>query len=117
VLDLRSAIGQVRRNIEQMTAQRQRLSRLVSLATVLVLIRHDSEADEERATTDETLGEYFGESIGRSWTRGLQYLADSIAFVVRMLIGGLIWWVIAIAALLLARHLARRKLAAASEGA
>jgi len=113
VLDLRNAIGQVRRNIEQMTAQRQRLGRLVSLATVLVLIRHDSEADDERATTDQTLGEYFGESIGRSWTTGLQYLADSIAFTVRMLIGGLIWWVLAIAALLLARHLARRKLAAA----
>ena len=68
ILKLRDKLGEVRRQIEQLVAQRQRLSRLVSLATILVIIRTpDARAEQE---ADLGLGAYFSESIGAAWKRG-----------------------------------------------
>ena len=62
ILDLRDKLAQVRQAIERMTAQRERLGRLVSLATVLVLIR----AEDAPPPTRPGIGAYFGDSISKA---------------------------------------------------
>lgn len=104
VLDLRQHLSQVRAIIERLTAQQQRLSRLVSLASVLVIIRPTDAPIEE----EPSLGGYFIESVGDSWTSGLQFLSDTIAGLLRVVIGGAIWWILVIAAVVLI-HRARRQ--------
>ncbi|MCH7872769.1 MAG: DUF4349 domain-containing protein [Planctomycetes bacterium] len=105
ILELRDKLGQVRRSIEQMTAQRERLSRLVSLATVLVLIRAEGAPPPVRPG----IGAYFGDSISNAWSKGLTFLADTVAGLLSVLIGGIIWWSLLIAIVLIAlRRIARR---------
>ena len=92
ILELRGEISRVRGRIEQYTAQVQNLSKLVSLATVLVIIRPDIELDEEAAEDDEaSIGEYFGDMISDAWDGGVRFLAGSIAVIIRSLVGGAIW--------------------------
>ena len=108
VLSVRQELYNVRLRIEQYQAQREQLSRLVSLATILVLIHprdDDAKKPEAEATT---IGEYFDESVSRSWERGLHTLVDTAGFLIRVLVGGLFWWVLAVAALVAARALVKR---------
>lgn len=105
ILDLRDKLGQVRRGIEQMTAQRERLSRLVSLATVLVIIRAEGAPPPARPG----IGAYFGDSISNAWSKGLTFLADTVAGLLGVLVGGIIWWLLLLAVVLIAlRRIARR---------
>ena len=102
ILQLRSRINEVRQSIERLTAQQQRLSRLVSLATILVIIRAE-DAPQPKPVSD--LGKYFSENVGASWTSGLRFLSDTIAGLLRVLVGGVIWWVLlTIAILAITRH-------------
>jgi hypothetical protein len=110
ILELRDHISAVRSQIEQLTAQRDRLSRLVSLATILVLIR-PTDAPPPAAVHDH-IGKYFSDNIATAWTRGLHLLADTLAEAVGLLIGGLIWWLLLLLAILFARRWLRRKLPA-----
>lgn len=105
VLDLRQKLSEVRSGIEQMVAQREHLGRLVSLATVLVIIRTGEKPPEE--PKDEGLSHYFSESIKHAWRTGTRGLADTVAALVSILIGGLIWWILLIVALLLLRRYVR----------
>ncbi|CAG0975920.1 hypothetical protein PHYC_01500 [Phycisphaerales bacterium] len=107
ILKLRDSIGNVRQNIERMTAQRERLSRLVSLATVLVIIRSDT-AIAPVVPTEQSLGDYFVKGLNTAYTRGIRTLADSAAWLVQTLIGGLPWWLL-LAAAVLALRLAWRR--------
>jgi len=100
VLELRGHIGQVREQIERLQAQQQHLSRLVSLATVLIIIRHEGKPPEE--PKEQGLGAYFGRVMKSAWESGVTGLADSIAWIASTLLGGLIWWTIAAAALWMA---------------
>lgn len=102
VLELRQKLSEVRAGIEQLIAQRDRLGRLVSLATVLVIIRTGEKPPEEPKV--ESLWHYFGESIKHAWRSGTRGLADTIAALVSIVIGGLIWWILLIVALLLLRR-------------
>ena len=82
--------------------------RLVSLATILVIIRPEAKPVEE-PKKEKTIGMYFGQSVTNSWHDGLLYLADTLAGTLRIIIGGLMWWTAAIAGLLALRlHLQRR---------
>jgi hypothetical protein len=111
ILQLREEISRVRQRIEQITAQQQRLSRLVSLATVLVIIRAEPTAakDEEKRDDDATLRQYFGSAVADAWSGGMRFLADTLAGLIGVLIGGSIWWIALLAALLILRqHLRRR---------
>jgi hypothetical protein len=108
VLELRDSIARVRQEIEQMTAQQQRLSRLVSLATVLVIIRTGDQPDQARAG----LGEYFLENIRDAWRSGLAVLADTVGVILRVLVGGIIWWVLLAFGIALVVRWRRRRLAA-----
>lgn len=114
ILELRRQIGAVRQTIEQLTAQRERLGRLVSLATVLVIIRPaDAPVEEPKSG----IGAYFGDSISRAWSRGLYFLSDTVAGLLSVLLGGLMWWVALIAALLVIRRYVRRAQANTAGGA
>ena len=102
ILDLRNHINRVRQSIERLTAQQHRLSRLVSLATILVIIRAE---DAPKAEPEPALGKYFSDSVGTSWTSGLRFLSDTIANLLRVLVGGVIWWVLlTVAILAITRH-------------
>lgn len=107
VLDLRQKLSEVRAGIEQLVAQRDHLSRLVSLATVLVIIRTGEKPPEEPKV--EGLWHYFGESIKHAWRGGLRGLADTVAALVGIFVGGLIWWILLIVALLLLRRYVRNR--------
>ncbi len=107
ILELRTALGGVRNSIERMQGQRETLSRLVSLATVLVLIRPDGAPPPERSS----ILTHLGASFGTAWRSGLEFLIDSSATIVKVALGGLIWWAIAIiAVVLIRRHLRRAAL-------
>ena len=102
ILQVRSRINEVRQSIERLTAQQQRLSRLVSLASILVIIRAEDAPAPEPASD---LGKYFSENVGASWTSGLRFLSDTIASLLRVLVGGVIWWVLlTVAILAITRH-------------
>lgn len=97
VLELRRNIGEVREQIERLQGQQQHLARLVSLATVLVIIRHDGQP--KAAPEQPGIGAYFVDVMKSAWENGVTGLADSIAWIAATLLGGLIWWTIAAIAL------------------
>ena len=102
ILQVRSRINEVRQSIERLTAQQHRLSRLVSLASILVIIRAEDAPEPE---PEPALGKYFSENVGASWTGGLRFLSDTIASLLRVLVGGVIWWVLlTVAILAITRH-------------
>lgn len=99
ILQLRTQLSNVRERIEQFTAQRDRLGRLVALATVLVSIQPAAAApveDPDKAG----IGAYFFERISGAWERSLHVLVDTAAFLVRVLVGGILWWMLLIGAVL-----------------
>lgn len=106
ILELRESLSRIRQTIEQITAQRERLSRLVSLSTVLVIIRPTDEAP--RPAAGSTLGAYFIRSVAKSWRAGLVFLADTLSGILAVLVGGLVWWLLA-AAILIAFLRQRRR--------
>ncbi len=105
ILELRQSIAGVRQNIEQLTAQREKLGRLVALATVLVIIRA-SDAPDPRP--EPGLGAYLLESLRHAWTSGARFLISTLAGLVSVVVGGLVWWVLAAIAILIARAYWRR---------
>jgi hypothetical protein len=109
VLELRDSISRVRENIERMTAQRERLGRLVSLATVLVIINPDT---TKPAPLPDGLGHYFLKQVRAAWQSSMELLADSIAFLIRLIIGGAFFWLLAILIVVAVLALRRRALRA-----
>lgn len=110
ILQLRTEIARVRQVIEQIAGQQQRLSRLVSLATILVIIRPESKTPETQPAAEKpSLGKYFGESFKDSWSCGMHFLADTLAGLMGVLVGGAIWWIALIISLLALRQHLRRK--------
>ncbi len=102
ILELRNHINRVRQSIERLTAEQQRLGRLVSLASILVIIRAE---DAPKPEPEPALGKYFSDRVGTSWTSGLRFLSDTIANLLRVLVGGVIWWVLlTVAILAITRH-------------
>jgi hypothetical protein len=89
ILELRDSISRVRENIERMTAQRERLGRLVSLATVLVIINPDS---TKPAPLPEGMGTYFLKEVRMAWQSSIELLVDSLGFLIRVFIGGAFFW-------------------------
>jgi hypothetical protein len=105
ILELRNTIGQVRQSIEQLTAQRDRLSRLVALATVLVIIR----PADAPAPVQAGLGGHFADSFSAAWRNGVVFLADTLAGLLGILVGGLVWWIVLIGTWLFIRAYVRRR--------
>lgn len=107
ILQLRQSLAVVRNAIEQLTARREHLSRLVSLATVLVIIR----AEDAPPPEQPGLGAFFGRSMTNAWDNGLALLIRTFATLLHVLVGGLIWWVLLVGAVLLVRRAIQRSAA------
>lgn len=109
ILDLRANLSSVRNVIEQLTAQRQNLARLVSLATVLVIIRTDNAPPPEPPPPG--IGTYFADAFSTMWGKGLRVLADTLATLLGTLIGGLPWWILLVVTVVIVRGVVRRRAA------
>ena len=103
ILEMRRQINIVRESIERLTARSQQLDRLVSLASVLVIIRP---FDAEEQETE--LGAYFSDKLAASWTGGLRLLADTVSGGLRVFVGGLMWWLLLGAIFVTVRHHTRK---------
>ncbi len=88
IFEVRQALGDVRLRIEQFAAQRERLSRLVDLATVLVVIRSP---DAPIVVHSESFLARLGHGFERSLLWGVQTLADTLAGLLGIAIAGLPW--------------------------
>ena len=108
ILELRNAISGVRQTIEQLTGQRERLSRLVSLATVLVIIR-PADAPVPPPPADPGLGAYFIQVLGHAWRDGIVFLMNTVVVLLSILVGGAIWWVLLVVGILWGRAYYRRR--------
>jgi hypothetical protein len=111
VLELRDSISRVRENIERMTAQRERLGRLVSLATILVIINSDT---TRPPPVPDGLGGYFLKQVRGAWQTSLELLTDSVAFLIRLFVGGAVFWVVGIVLFLGVLSIRRRVLRTAA---
>lgn len=111
VLDVRDRLAMVRNSIESITAQRDRLGKLVSLATVLVIIRGDELPAP--VVTEESFVDYLGASLMTSLKNGGRTLADTLAGAVALIIGGMLWWLILITVVAAAAKVIRRRFALA----
>lgn len=106
VLELRSAIGNVRQTIETLTAQRERLARLVSLATILVIIRS---ADTAAEPASPGLWDYFTTAVSRAAERGVQALINTVAGLILVLVGGALWFALLAAGVLIAIRIVKTR--------
>ncbi|HZW06655.1 MAG TPA: DUF4349 domain-containing protein, partial [Phycisphaerales bacterium] len=97
LMEIRSQLAGVRGQIESLIGQRERIGRMVSLATILVTIRPPTPVDALKPEKADGIGTYFSSSIADAWRSSLQALIDTAAFLVRTLVGGLVWWVLAAA--------------------
>lgn len=95
IMEVRDSLSRVRENIERLTAQRDRLSRMVSLSTVLVVIRHEAAVRLPETAKPDGLGAYFAKVMANAWRNATRALADTAAFIVTVVVGGAVWWVIA----------------------
>lgn len=112
ILELRQSLAAVRNVIEQLTARREHLSRLVSLATVLVIIR----AEDAPPPEQPGIGAFFGRSMTNAWDNGLTLLIRTFATLLHVLVGGLIWWVLLVGAVVLIRRAIQRSAARVAAG-
>lgn len=102
LLELRDSLGRVRSEIERLTGQREHLGRLVSLATVLVIITAKDAADP--APPADGVFAYFGKEMGEAWRAGVYFLADTLTLMVRILVGGAVFWLLLAAVVVIVKR-------------
>lgn len=109
ILRVQQELARVRGQIERMQAQRDSLGRLASLATVLVIIRHEAGREQPAPSG-------FNAAMSRAWNRGVNDLGGLAGGVVRLAIGGSpVWVVIGGAGFFAWRAWTRRRAQAADE--
>jgi hypothetical protein len=91
VLELREQLSKVRGEIERLAGQSQRLGKQVAMATVVVTIHHQAAKPEPK---ESSLLEYFQETMTGAWYDGVGGLIGSVAKVMRIVIGGAVWWIV-----------------------
>ncbi len=88
LLKIRQNLATVRESIERMQAEREKMNRLTTLATLLVIIRAESAPPPAAApwwnSTKTTLGD--------SWKQGIRNFSESLAWLIEVLVGGALWW-------------------------
>jgi hypothetical protein len=104
ILELRDKLSSIRATIESLQGRRDTLGRQISLATILVLIRPDNAPKP----TPSSLFDSFSHEMSAAWTSGLNALTQTLGFLIRIAIGGLIWWLLLFAAIAIARRAIRR---------
>lgn len=92
ILKVRESLAQVRLRIEQIKAQQASLKQRVSLSTLTITM---SVKPEESAAEPEP--GYLSSRMSEAWTGAGRMLADSAAWLVRVVLGGAVFWVIAAA--------------------
>lgn len=90
VLKVSQSLSEVRERIEKLEGQRQGIGRQVALATVVVSIR----AKDAPPPPSPGLAGQLWSDMSDAWRGGVSFLIDTLAMLVRILIGGLIWWVL-----------------------
>lgn len=107
IVRVRRELASVREQIERLEGRRQQLGQRVRLATVAVVLR-EAEADpaEEPA---EGVWAWFKARIADAWSGGVRTLLGTVAWIVEIAIGGLIWWVIVLIASIAAWRAWRRE--------
>lgn len=102
LLEVRNELSRVRLVIEQLAGQREHLGRLVSLATVLVIVRVPDAVDTPIA--EPTMLDYVANAFNNATRTGTRTLIYTIAEIVQLLIGGAIWWAILLATVIYVRR-------------
>lgn len=104
ILKVRDALSQVRLRIEQLQAQQASLQQRVSLSTLTITL--SVKAEEPK---DEPEPGYLASQLSDAWRSAGRMLADSIAWFVRVGLGGAVFWLVAaIVGLAVWRRLHRR---------
>ncbi len=106
IIELRDKLAQIRLGIERLQGRRDTLARQVSLASILVIIRAEDAPKEQPKPA--SLTDSFTKEVSAAWDSGLAALTATIAFIIRIAIGGLVWWLLIILAFTIARRLIRR---------
>lgn len=106
VIKVRRELASVRQQIEQMEGQRQQIASLVRLATVAVVLRQ--EAAPPPVEEKQGLGAWFRERMSAAWDRGVRTLLGTLAGIVEIAVGGVVWWVVGVAAVAFAWRAWRR---------
>lgn len=109
ILEVREQLNTVRTQIERLTAQQARLNSLVSLATLTVTLRGIEQPD-----APEGLLDYASQSLRVTWKRALSTAIDSVAWILGVLVGGIVFWIALAVLVLLGYRLYRRSTAAAA---
>lgn len=91
ILAVRRELNSVRERIERLAAQQANLSKMVRLARVAVMIRAEAAAPEPKQGAWGS----FIDRLGEAWADGLDALLGTVAGLVRVLVGGAIWFGIA----------------------
>lgn len=89
LLKLSESLSAVRERIEILVAQQQQMQHQVALATVVVSIQRTAQQ-----TKIDGFAAQLKNKLSSAWSDGGYYLISSVAMLVRVLIGGLIWWII-----------------------
>lgn len=109
VLKVRDRLSDVRERIEKLVAQRDHLSRMVSLGTIVVTLFPEAAPEVKQA---DSFMAYTAERFTQAWERGTRGLANSLAWLVEVAVGGLVVWIVlaflAILALAAVRSVGRR---------
>jgi len=87
ILKLREALASVRQRIERYEAHEQSLSSRVTLTTLHVSLRGPNAADKGFFSRTEA-------GIAEAWDGGIEFLSMTVAWIVLVFVGGIIWWVL-----------------------
>jgi len=106
VLELRDKLSMIRATIETLQGRRDTLGRQIALASILVIIRPDNAPKPEPKPA--SMFDSFSGEMNAAWSGGLTALTQTLAFLVRVAVGGLVWWLLLIAAIAIVRRVIRR---------
>lgn len=113
VLEVRDHLSRIRGSIERLIAEQQRLGRLVSLSTIVVVIHPPPKSDPLPSNAAQSsMRDYFGSTMHAAWNGAIRSLTDALGFIVEVVVGGLPWWCLAVVLALAARSMWRRRIAA-----
>ena len=91
IMEVRRSLADVRGSIERMEAQLAAMRGRVSLSEIRVTLVVEIEEEVEE---DPSLWSDFADDLGDAWDAGVRGVMGSIAFLVRVLVGGAVFWVI-----------------------
>lgn len=91
IVELRNTLGEARKRIETLEAQRDNAARSVRFATVLVIIQHKDEPVP--AAPQRSMGQVFSEQITAAWHAGVGELGASLGWCVEVGLSRLPLWI------------------------